>query len=76
MRAMAPDITLTPTAFEPVPATVGPPSSGGLVIRKIFRRSNGAVHVRETIMPSQSTELSAETKMTHQHQPLRLLART
>jgi hypothetical protein len=31
-----------------------PPRSGGLVIRKTFKRSNGAVDVRETVRGSKS----------------------
>ena len=45
--AMAPSIALTPRTGVWA-ETVVPPSSGGRVIRKIFKRSNGAVHVRET----------------------------
>jgi len=46
MRATAFPIAFTPPI--PLDPTVVPPKSGGLVIKNIFNRSKGAVHVLET----------------------------
>jgi hypothetical protein len=48
IRAIAEIIAFAPRTLASGCSEV-PPRSGGLVIRKIFRRSNGAVDVRDTV---------------------------
>lgn len=48
IRTTALAIVLIPVTLPGVEVTGAPPRSGGRVMRKILRRSNGAVHVLET----------------------------
>jgi len=68
IRVMAFAMTLTPVPFVPR-------SSGGRVMRKILSRSNGAVHVRETIGRS-GKESMKKGKVTHLHLQLHLQEET
>jgi hypothetical protein len=55
IRAIADMIALAPRTVDSGCSEV-PPRSGGLVIRKIFRRSNGAVDVRDTVHSPMRTQ--------------------
>lgn len=60
MRATALPIVRNPP--RPGLESGAPPRSGGRVMRKIFNRSKGAVHVRDTRMDLESTENTLRTR--------------